>query len=668
MPARKKRSIQAEDLYRLRLISDCKLSPDGQHVVFAVKWAERKTEKKYSHLWIVPTDGGRARQFTYGKQSDSQPQWSPDGRQIAFVSNRDDEKQPQIYLTPVDGGEARPLTNLKGTLGAFHWSPDSRQLVCQFRKKDKEEIEREKNEQKKTLGVVSRRINRVFFKLDGTGFLPKERWHIWTINTRDGRARQLTDSEVFDEQEPCWSPDSKTIAFMSNRSTDPDFNPDAVDLYVMPASGGKMKKIETPFGPKSLPSFSPGGELIAYVGHAGRAEAWRNDNVWVVPVHGHGEAHNLTGQFDFHVSHWTINDVGTPPMTPLAWSKDGKTIYFQVSEHGNTILRSISIQGANLQDVISEDGVVGTYTFDRDQKTMGYFFGTMTDPGQVYVRDTSTGKSRRLTNLNHQLFQSVDLGQVEPVWFKGAAGNTLQGWILKPPGFDPKKKYPSILEIHGGPQTQYGYLFMHEFYYLAANGYVVYFCNPRGGRGYGEEHTKAIQNGWGTVDYDDLMAWSEFVQKKPYIDKKRMGVTGGSYGGYMTNWIIGHTDRFRAAVTQRSVSNLISIYGSSDFNWAFQEELGNLPPWEDLDNYWKLSPIKYIGNAKTPTLVVHNEQDHRCPIEQGEQVYVALKKLGVETEMVRFPDEPHGLSREGRTDRRIERLNSILGWFDRYLK
>jgi dipeptidyl aminopeptidase/acylaminoacyl peptidase len=216
--------------------------------------------------------------------------------------------------------------------------------------------------------------------------------------------------------------------------------------------------------------------------------------------------------------------------------------------------------------------------------------------------------------------------------------------------------------------VQYGNFFMHEFYYLAAHGYVVYFCNPRGGKGYGEKHSKAIWNNWGTADYDDLMAWADLVQRKPYIDRKRMGVTGGSYGGYMTNWIIGHTNRFKSAVTQRSVSNFISMYGSSDVNWAFQYELGDQPPWENFANYWRQSPIKYIGNVKTPTLVIHSEQDLRCAIEQGEQVFVALKKLGVNTEMVRFPDEPHGLSRGGRTDRRIERLKHILRWFDRYLK
>jgi len=292
----------------------------------------------------------------------------------------------------------------------------------------------------------------------------------------------------------------------------------------------------------------------------------------------------------------------------------------------------------------------------------------MTTLGQVWVRDMASGQARKLTRVSENLLRARDLGQVEEVWFKGAAGNDLQGWIIKPPGFDPARRYPSVLEIHGGPYVQYGNFFMHEFYFLAAHGYVVYFCNPRGSQGYGEAHSKALYNDWGGPAYDDLMSWNDLMQQQPYIDPQRMGVTGGSYGGYMTAWIIGHTDRFQAAVAQRCVSNLLSMYGSSDFNWSFQAEFGNVPPWQDLENYWRLSPIKYIGNAVTPTLVIHSENDMRCPIEQGEQVFVALKKLGVDTEMVRFPGEPHGLSRAGRTDRRVERLDHILRWFDRYLK
>ena len=629
---------------------------------------DKKAEKKYSNLWVVPTDGGRPRQFTYGDQVDGQPRWSPDGREIAFLSNRGDEKQPQMYVIPFYGGEARPLTDLKGTFASFEWSPDGRQIVGQFRRKDQEAIEREEDERKKELGIVSRHITRVFYKLDGTGYLPQERWHMWTIDARNGSAKQLTDSGVYDELEPRWSPDGGQIVFCSNRSEDPDFDPDAIDLYVIPAAGGEMRKIETPYGPKELPSFSPDGRWIAYVGHEGRGAWWKNDDLWAVPADGQGQARNLTGRYDIHVSCDTINDMGSPAMMPPTWSKDGQRLYFQMAHHGNTPLKSISLDGDDMQTVVGGEGVVGAFTFDQEGTKLGYFYGEMKNPGQVWVRDVATGRSRKLTRVNENLLGGIELGEIEEVWFKGAADNDLQGWILKPPGFDPSKKYPSILEIHGGPLVQYGNFFMHEFYYLAAQGYVVWFSNPRGGRGYGEEHAKAIWGAHGTADYADLMAWADYVAGQPYIDRDCMGVTGGSYGGYMTNWIIGHTDRFKAAVTQRSISNRISGWGSKDFNWTYEEMFANQPPWEALDRYWDVSPIKYIGNAKTPTLVIHSQQDQRCPIEQGEQVFVALRRLGVEAEFVVFPDEPHGLSRVGRTDRRIERLNHIRRWFDRFLK
>ena len=671
MPAPKSRSITAEDLYRFQQITDCQISPDGRHIGFCVQRVDKKTEKKYSNLWIVPTDRGRARQFTYGDQEDNKPKWSPDGSEIAFISNRGDEKQSQIYIVRFQGGEARPLTNLKGEFEGVEWSPNGKQLVCQFRKKDEESIEREKDEQKKKLGVVSRHIRRCFYKLDGSGYLPRERWHIWTIDARTGKGKQLTDGDVYDEWDPQWSPDGKQIVFCSNHSDDPDLDPDVIDLFVIPTEGGDIHKIDTPLGPKGSPAFSPNGRWLAYFGREGRGQRWKNTGLWIVPVDARRPARNLTEKFDFNVSSWTINDLpGSLSMMPPTWSKDGSRIYFQVAHHGDTVLKSVAPDGdeRSLQTVIGEKGVVGSFSFDKEQSKLGYFHANMTDIGQVWGQELATARSHKLTRVNENLFRARDLGEIEEVWFKGAAGNDLQGWILKPPCFDRFRKYPSILEIHGGPRVQYGNFFMHEFYYLAAHGYVVYFCNPRGGQGYGEAHSKAIWNNWGTADYDDLMAWVDLIQQRPYIDPDRMGVTGGSYGGYMTNWIIGHTDRFKAAVTQRSVSNLISMYGSSDFNWAFQMEFGDEPPWENLENYWRQSPMKYIGNVKTPTLVIHSEKDLRCAIEQDEQIFVALKKLGVDTEMVSFPDEPHGLSREGRTDRRIERLKHILRWFDRYLK
>ncbi len=668
MAGRKLRTITAEDLYEFNSVAEVRIAPDGQNVVYTVQRVDRKTEKKYTNLWVTPTEEGEPHQFTTGDQHDGSGRFSPDGKLIAFLSDRrDKEKSAQIYLIPFTGGEASRLTQIGGEIGEMSWSPDGKQILCTVRKKDAEALEREKDDQKKKLGIVSRHYERLFYKLDGYGYLPHERTHVWTVDARTGKAKQITDHAVYDEQHPTWSPDGKWIAFMSNRSENPDFTPERTDLFVMPREGGKFRKIETPIGDKYLCSFSPDGKWIAYMGVEGEGLSYKNASLWVVTADGTKPTRNLTEKFDLHVDSSTINDVGSPETMAPTWSKDGKRIYFQTVLHGSTKLASISVKGDDLRDEIGEGGVVGSFTLDKAQEKLAYFYGRMNDPVQIYVRDMTSGRERQITRLN-KLLDGIDLGKVEEVWFKGPDGNDLQGWILKPPGFEASKKYPSIMEIHGGPLTQYGKFFMHEFYFLAAHGYVVYFSNPRGGRGYGEEHAKGIYGDWGNVDYADLMAWADYMEKQPYIDPKRMGVTGGSYGGYMTVWIIGHTRRFEAAATQRCVSNFVSMWGSSDFNWTFQMELANKPPFEDLQNFWAHSPIAYIGNARTPTLVLHNEFDLRCPIEQSEQVFVALKKLGVDSEMVRFPDEFHGLSRTGRTDRRMARLNHILRWFDRYLK
>jgi dipeptidyl aminopeptidase/acylaminoacyl peptidase len=669
MTSRKKKVVVAEDLYRFKVINGLRIAPDGKTAVYYQSRVDAKTEKKFSNLWMVDTERGEPRQFTYGDQNDNAPRWSPDGSQIAFLSNRENkDKPPQIYLIPFHGGEARRLTEIEGTISDFAWSPDGRRFVCSVQKTDLEDLEREKDEQKKKLGVVSRHYERVFFKLDGVGYLPKERLHIWTVDASTGKARQLTDHPIYDEQFPAWSPDGKWIAFTSNRSENPDFNPDEYDLFLLPAAGGEFHQVPAPLGEKTHPSVSPDGKWIAYYGMEGKELWYKNNSLWVVPVEGGGKAQNLTETYDLHISPVVINDVGEPEQMPPAWTNDSQRIYFPVSQHGSSTLMSVSVSGDLLQTEIGEGGVVGSFSFDRDQKRLAYIYGQANDPCQVMVQDLKSKTSKKLTRVNADVLRNVDLGELETVWIKGPHGNDLQGWILKPPGFDPNQKYPSILEIHGGPLTQYGFNFMHEFYFLASKGYVVHFSNPRGGRGYGEKHAGAIWGDWGNVDYADIMAWTDYIAERPYIDRSRMGVTGGSYGGYMTLWIIGHTDRFKAAVTQRCVSNMVSMWGSSDLNWSFQVELQSGPPFEDLQKIWDMSPMKYIGNARTPTLVIHNEGDLRCPIEQGEQAFVALKRIGVDTEMVRFPDEFHGLSRTGRTDRRVMRLNHILRWFEKYLK
>ncbi len=663
-----KRVITAEDLYRFELLSAPRISPDGKYAVYAQQRVDEKNENKHSNLWIASTDGSGAHQFTFGDQKDLHPRWSPDGSMIAFISNRENEELFQIHLIPFDGGEARTLTALRGEIEALEWSPDGSQFVIQFRAKDGNAIAGDEDERKKKLGTVERHYTRAFYKFDGYGFLPIDRWHIWTVNAKSGEAAQLTSSKIFDDIEPAWSADGKSIAFASNRNPDPDLSSGDTDLFVIASFGGEERQIAT-ISEVRLPSFSPDGKSIAYLGMRDHTQWWQNTDVWVTSVDGTTSARNLSVDLDASIGNFSINDLnfGGAVLTPPAWSADGNTLYFQVSKHGSGTLMSVDLFSGELRQVIGDKGVVGGFSIDRSTKKLAYFFGRMDDPGQIFMHLLDDNKSRQITNANTWL-ERINLGLLEEVWFKGSDGNNLQGWILKPPDFDSSNDYPSILEIHGGPLAMYAEFFMHEFYYLAAQGYVVYFSNPRGGQGYGETHAKAIWRDWGNVDYADLMCWADYLVEQPYIDSERMGVTGGSYGGYMSLWIIGHTNRFKATVPQRVVSNFVSMWGSSDLNWIFQQVLDNKPPWEDLERYWKHSPISYIGNVSTPTLLIHSEHDHRCPIEQGEQVFVALKSLGVETEMVRYPEEPHGLSRTGRTDRRVSRLNHILRWMDKYLK
>ena len=687
-------SLTAESLYQMEQINSADFSPDGSQVVFTVQRVDEKTEQKHNNLYVVATDGeSKPRRFTYGDWSDSQPRWSPDGSAIAFMSNRGNPQQQQLYVLPLNGGEARPVTTLQGSMMfEYAWSPDGSKFFATILEMDDDVKERMADEQKKKLGVVAHHITDVQYKFDGQGFLPKNNSQLWIIDVESGEATQLTDLPNF-VNSPAWSPDGSEIVFTVNLHEDPSFHPEAAQLYSVSAEPRtKMEVVESdeedsdeeeeqevnnPYraedllqlteheGPLFAPSFSPDGSQIALYGKDGKRDWWRNTSVYVMAASG-GKLKNLTEEHDLDVGSNTLNDVnGTAPNGRPVWSADGKAVYVTVSRHGQQPLIKLDVESAEKTTII-EQGIIGVFGFNEDESRVAYFKGEPADPGQLFVRDVASGEETQLTGLNDWLKEATT-SYLEEVWFESADGYKVQGWILYPPDFDPEQTYPSILEIHGGPQTQYGAIFMHEFHYLANNGYVVYFCNPRGGQGYGNDHAQAIHGQWGTVDYQDVMAWADYMEQQPFIDTERMGVTGGSYGGYMTTWIIGHTDRFKAAVAQRSVTNWTSMWGTADFNWGWIHLTGDPHPFEDIETNWNHSPIAHLHNATTPTLFIHSLADYRTNFEQSEQAFVMLKVRGVETEMLAVPDESHGLSRGGRTDRRIARLTHMLRWFDKYL-
>jgi dipeptidyl aminopeptidase/acylaminoacyl peptidase len=659
----KKRKISAEDLLKLKFVESATISPEETEIALTVKTIAEDKKKYYSHIYMVSTDGGNLRQYTFGEVSDSHPVFSPDGRWLAFTSKRGDKKG--LYIMPRHGGEPRLLVEKDGSISQMSFSPDSKRILCIFRQAD--EVPKDKSGKKEP--PVFRHITRLFYKMDNYGFFPKEEGQIWTFDIADGKGTQLTKGGR-GKDSPAYSPDGRWIAFVMNIQRNQDTDSDLQDLFVMSSRGGKPRRIPTPLGPLAMPKFSPDGKHLAYLGHANPNDSWgvTNYHVWKVPVRG-GQAVDLIKKLDRSAWDLTISDMAEGHEGALLhWAPDGRYLYFMLSDAGSTHLYRVTASGSKVEPVVTGKVHVMAASLDGDVSKAALVMANHTMPAEVFVSDLSKrGKLQRLTNFNKALTDEVQIVKPEEVIFRGSDGYPIHGWIMKPPEFSARKKYPSILEVHGGPRVQYGNTFFHEFQYLAAQGYVVYFSNIRGGQGYGEKHADTITNAWGTVDFDDCMAFSDYMELQPYIDKKKMGVTGGSYGGYMTNWIVTHTNRFKAAVTQRSVVNIASMFGSSDVGFNISKEIFGTPQ-TNPDGYREMSPITFVKNVRTPLLISHSEQDLRCPIEQAEQLFIALKMLGRTVEFLRFPEEPHGLSRCGRPDRRLARLEWFLKWFDRYLK
>ncbi len=658
MPRRRK--IRADDLFQMVFPITPAISPDGETIAYGLKRFDPKNNRYIADIHVVPARGGRARQLTRGVAIDSSPVWRPDGRELAFLSTRD--KKTNVWLIPIDGGEARQLTKLEGSIESVFWRPDGRAIFFLHRHEEKEDPK------KKAKKPAYKHITRLWHKLDGDGYLPKDRWHLWTASARTGKATRLTKGE-FDVQCPKLSPNGRWIAFIANMDEDADHALETQYIYLVRASGGRPRQVTRRRGVKEFLNWAPEGKSLVCAGHFGGPGEWikRKYKLWEVGL-AEESYQDLTRGLDNFPFNDLVTDTAQGSAAEVISYRDGKDwrLAFVVNEEGACRVYSVPRSGGRLRLEFGGAVNVLELSVSPADGRAAASVATMRDVGDIYAfRLDGSLRSKRLTRTNRALLGRLNLTEPEEVRFRGPAGG-IQGWILKPPGFRSDRKYPMILEVHGGPMAQYGYTFFHEFHLLAAQGYVVVFTNPRGSSGFGLNWVKSIEGRWGTIDYDDLMSVTDSMVRKPYVDGRRLGVTGGSYGGFMTTWIIGHTNRFKAAVTQRQAGNRIVQYGASDFGW-YEQYRFKAHPWEKPLAYLRQSPNYYAGRIRTPLLIIHSENDLRCPVTQADELFTFLKVQKKTVELIRFEGESHGLSRVGSPQNRLERLNRITEWFKRHL-
>jgi dipeptidyl aminopeptidase/acylaminoacyl peptidase len=651
-PAQTRRGITPEDYFSFQFIGDPHLSPNGQTVAYVLTTIDQKKNRRESSIWLVPIDASAPpRRLSAEGFSSNSPRWSPDGKTLAIISTRNsdpaaDPAKSQIYLLPMTtGGEAIALTKLKNGVQSFQWSTDGTRIVAISSSGPSDAIA--PADRKSDV----RHYSHIQYKFNDTGWYDDKRRHLWIITLPGGDAKQITDGQDWNDSDPQWSPDGTRIAFVSDRTGKAFDDSQNTDVWVIPAAGGALTKISDHAFDDDSPRWSPDGKQILFAGQPDSRHQF--PKLYVAnPVGG-------------SPSQLAVNGLDLIP-TELRWPMPSSA-FFAAGVKGEIQLFRADPAARTFSAIISGPRAVHAFDINATAGKIVYLANDFQHLDDLYVANLDGKGERQLTHLNTALWAQLDLQPVERLEYKSSDGWPVEGFFVKPVGWQPGKKYPMVLVIHGGPEGMFGVDWYHEFQVYAAKGYAVFFCNPRGSSGYGEKFERGEINNWGVMDYQDVMAGLDAALKQyPWIDADKLGVTGGSYGGYLTNWIVSHTNRFKAAVTLRSVSNFISDEGTRDGAYGHEEYFNGIL-FDDFDQYWAASPLKYARNVKTPTLVLHSDFDFRVPIEQGEQWFRALQHYGVPSELVLFPRENHNLTRTGEPKHLVESLNWQLYWFDRYL-
>lgn len=665
-----KRAVTVEDLLQFQLVSDPQIHPSEESILFGLKRTDEKF-KSVSHLHTVDFQGN-VHQLTQGEKSCGAGRWIPGSKSVSFVSGRGTTGD-QLFILP-EVGEAKQITKLdEGSIGAYEWSPNGKYIAFTYRKTHEDFTEKGIKERKeKGMSDAPLAFETTWYRLDGDGYFGEQRHQLFLLNVETEEVTLLSDKSAHGDYSFAWNPKSDKLAVARSAEKEPFVGKPNDQVYILDLKGNETALAGLPKGHKGSLKWSPNGEWLVFAGNDSVEDPWGALNTRLYKVKPDGSGYTaLTPTTDYDLDVATLSDTkDAAGGAVLSWSPDSSGVYTQIAWHGETHLGFIDITTGEIKVISSGKCAHFIDNVDSKGDFASAIYGDPVTIPEIALLDCKTGAMKQLTHFNDQWSEGVSIARPEDLTLDSPDGSKLHVWVLKPADFDPNKRYPGILEVHGGPHTQYGWVFFHEFQVLAAQGYVVVYTNPRGSKGYGEAHCNAIKGDWGNKDWIDIQTALEWMKSQPYLDHGKLGIIGGSYGGYMTNWAIGHTDDFRAAITDRCVSNMVSMSGSSDFpvNKDGYFQGCAYSSLEDIRGLWNQSPIAYFNEVKTPTLIIHSEGDLRCNIEQSEQVYMALKMQGVEARFVRYPkNTSHGMSRSGPADLRIHRLQEIVNWWKRHL-